>query len=376
MTGKERIATTMAHREPDRVPTMEYAICHDVMEQYLGHKVYWRGHMQTIQAFWEGRRDEVVESYKRDIADFLEITGADGVAVGLVPPQGFAPPPFTQLDEETWRDWAGNLYRYSALTHDLGLFKQHALDPLPEPEDQWQPPSEIQPEEWELVDYIADRFGKDKYIFHRPGRACWLGFPSGVGMEEQYIRLAEEPDKVAEELIESANGGQAEIDLAFEHGCDNVCLGMDFAFNEGPFMSPRTFERVYLPWLAEIAGQVHAHNAPLLWHSCGDNRRLLDMMIDAGVDCYQSIQHTLDIAEIKQKWGDRLALWGGFSTHSLVSGTPEDLREQVRYSVKWCAPGGGFICASSHSVCVGTRRENYAAALDELAKVGSYPIRL
>jgi uroporphyrinogen decarboxylase len=256
--------------------------------------------------------------------------------------------------------------QFDPLNGDAEGWKQKALDPLPEPEPLWEQPAEVQPEEWELIDFMVERFGKEKYLFNWMGRALLLPLPSGVGIEQGFIRLAEEPDKVAAEWLAWAGKDKDRIDQSFAHGCDTVALGEDFAFNEGPFMSPNTFERVYMPWLAEVADQVHAHGTPLLWHSCGDNRPLLDMMIEAGVDCYQSIQHTLDIREIKEKWGDRLALWGGFSTHSVVGGQPEELREQVRYSIKWCAPGGGFILGASHSVCVGAKKENYAAVLDEL----------
>ncbi len=377
MTGKERIAMELAHQEPDRVPVMEFAIDHDIMEQYLGRKVYWRGKRQEIEAYWEGRRDEIVESYKRDLAEFIEITGLDGIAVGMVPPKGFHPTPLIQLDDETWRDHAGNLYRYSELTHDIGLWQLNALDPLPEPEPLWEPPAEVQPEEWELIDFIVERFGGEKYIINRPGRRLALSFPTGIGVEDTFIRLAEEPDKVAEELLASARANRELIDGSFEHGCDNVAMGYDFAFNDGPFMSPRTFERVFLPWLAELAGQVHAHGAPFFWHSCGDTRPLLDMMIDAGVDAYQSIQIEVeDIKGMKQRWGDRLTIWGGYSISTLVDGTPEQIREEVRYAVKWCAPGGGLILGASNSACVGTKKENYDAMLDEVAKVGNYPIRL
>ena len=48
--------------------------------------------------------------------------------------------------------------------------------------------------------------------------------------------------------------------------------------------------------------------------------------------------------------------------------------EEVRSAVRGCASGGGLILGASHSVCVGTKAENYLAALDELQKVGVYPL--
>ncbi|MEI6503243.1 MAG: uroporphyrinogen decarboxylase family protein, partial [Armatimonadota bacterium] len=72
--------------------------------------------------------------------------------------------------------------------------------------------------------------------------------------------------------------------------------------------------------------------------------------------------------------GHKLALWGGISTHTLVSGTPEEIRQQVREACSGCGPGGGYVAGASHSVCVSTKPENYLAAIDELSKVGVYPL--
>jgi uroporphyrinogen-III decarboxylase len=100
------------------------------------------------------------------------------------------------------------------------------------------------------------------------------------------------------------------------------------------------------------------------------------MMIEAGMDCYQAIQPVERIEEIKALYGDRLTLWGGVATSSLASGTPEEIRHEVLFSLKHCAPGGGFILGSSHSLTVGTKPENYRMMLDSNRRRGTYPISI
>ena len=368
MTPKERLRTTLQHKEPDQVPLMEFAIDHTVIEDVLGHPTFWRAHMTEIQAYWDGRRDEVVESQKRDIVQFVRETGQDGVAVNLVPPRGFQPERLQQLDHETWRDWEGNLYRYSAHTHDLMLFQEKALDAQPAP-DLWEPSPEIDESEWELIDYALQELGATHYVTSRPGRRLQCGYPSALGWEPAMLRVAEDPEGVRAERIRWTEGSGAAYDIQFAHGCDNLCIGEDFGHNHGPFVSPKTFRHVYLPSIKLTCAEIHRHNAPVLWHSCGDNRLIIDQMIEGGIDCYQAIQPEEDIAGLRATWGHQLALWGGFSTHTLVMGTPEEIREQVRYAVRGCAAGGGFILGSSHSVCVNTKAENYLAAIDELRKI-------
>ncbi len=99
------------------------------------------------------------------------------------------------------------------------------------------------------------------------------------------------------------------------------------------------------------------------------------MFVEIGYDCYQSIQPTadMDIAEVKKKYGRKIALWGGVPVEEMVGGTPEQVRRSVRRAMEVAKPGGGFILGTSHSVAVGSRYDNFMAMLDEHAKLASYP---
>lgn len=371
MTPKQLVTTALRHQEPERVPLMEFAIDYTIFEDLLGRPTLWRAKLKECQAYWDGRRDEVVESQKRDIVQFAREFGQDGVAVNMVPPKGFQPEKLQPVDHETYRDWQGNLYRYSEQTYDLMLFKLNALDPQPAP-DLWEAPAEMDESEWELIDYVLQELGDTHYIMARPGRRLSCPYPSALTWEPMMMRLAEEPEKVAEEKLRWA--GQVDYRAYLERGCDNVAIGEDFGHNHGPFVSPKMFGEVYVPAVSLHCQHVHDLGLPVLWHACGDNRIIVDQMIGAGIDCYQAIQPEEDIVGLRRTWGHQLALWGGISSHSLVMGTPEDIRQQVRDAVRGCGPGGGLVLGASHSVTVKTKPENYLAALDELGKVGAYPL--
>ena len=64
MTSKERVLKAINHEEPDRVPVGEFAIDHDHVSLIIGRHTYWRNRRDVTLALWDGRRDEVVESYK------------------------------------------------------------------------------------------------------------------------------------------------------------------------------------------------------------------------------------------------------------------------------------------------------------------------
>jgi uroporphyrinogen decarboxylase len=87
-------------------------------------------------------------------------------------------------------------------------------------------------------------------------------------------------------------------------------------------------------------------------------------MIKAGIDVYQAIQPIEDIAGLKRDFGRDLCLWGGVSNHDLVLAGPDEIRAQVRHAIDTCAPGGGFLLGSSHSITVRTPLENIVAMFE------------
>jgi hypothetical protein len=109
MLPKERVFAALEHREPDRIPWGEHSIDYNVYEDVLGRETLVQAKMRTTQAYWDGRRDEVVESYKRDRLDLIRALEMDIVFVSAVPPKDYHPEPLVNLDEETYRDEKGHL---------------------------------------------------------------------------------------------------------------------------------------------------------------------------------------------------------------------------------------------------------------------------
>jgi uroporphyrinogen-III decarboxylase len=150
--------------------------------------------------------------------------------------------------------------------------------------------------------------------------------------------------------------------------------GTDYAYNAGPFLSPAMFREFIMPFTKRRVQSVHAQCLPVIQHACGNNWKLLDFFVELGLDCYQSIQNSagMDLQPLKEHYGGKIALWGGVGVEKLVSGTPEDVRADVRYALKWGKPGGGYILGASHSIAVGTNYDNYMAMLDEFHKLRNY----
>lgn len=367
MTPKERVLTALRHEEPDRVPFGEFAIDHAIIDKVLGRETFWRGKAREIQALWDGRRDEVVESQKRDIVEFVRKTEMDLVCVHMVPARNAIFERPRQLDERTWEDRCGNILRYSALTHDIMLMERGKH---PENAIQQPPPDGS---EWELFDHVVKELGETHYICARgAGGAPLIGYPSAFGVEEQMMAIVERPEQVKAGQLRRGEYAGAAVRRALERGAHNYFWGEDYGFNSGPLMSPAHFRDLFLPGLRLLCENVHKEGVPVFFHSCGNLRSILGMMVDAGMDLYQAIQMGEPIDEYKRDYGDRLTLMGGVDCHTLAVGTPDDVRRETRFAIEHCAPGGGFILASSHSLGVGTQYDNLMAMIEVAHKDGVY----
>ncbi len=374
MYPKQRARTAMLRGVPDKVPLGDFAIDYDIAERVLGHETYARAKARCQIAYWEGRRDEVVQSLIEDTIalyrklELYDIVNLCAMTLGLVPPKGYRPEAPRRVDDVTWEYPDGRVLKYSEITADITL----VYDP-----QQWTRPireedyplefdyEESDPSVYELVDAVVAALGAERFILGPfPHAEQWV---QPGGMERSLMLMAEQPELLDRALRSSLIRAQVEQARWVNRGFDGVLDGTDWAFRSGPFMSPGMWRRFCYPALE--ANVQAAHQAGLVYaqHACGNNWAILAGFMEAGVDCYQSIQATadMDLTKVRQATRERMALWGGVLVEHLVSGTPEDVRQDVRAAMEVAKEGGGFILGATHSIAVGTRYENFMAMLDE-----------
>ncbi len=379
MNSKERVSKALRLEVPDRIPYGEFSIDFDTAEKILGHETYLRAKAKSQIAFWEGRRDEVVQSWKEDTVelykklDCVDIVNVSSMASSLVPPRDYRPNPPKRLDETTWIDEKGRVYKLSDITHDItmiedpGIWEQEFnIEDYPEDVPDEEPDESI----FEVVDYVIEKLGKEKFILGPSGGEVGMVLLGGMerGLTE-YISNPEVVKAAARNRMKKANKNDFHY---IRKGTDGVFWGQDFAYKSGPMISPAMFREFVFPILKERIQKVNENfKLPVLKHACGNNWKLMDMLVEAGFSCYQSIQGTagMDIREVKEKYGDKICLWGGVSVENLVGGTKEDIIKDVRYAVEHAAKNGGFILGATHSIAVGCNYDNYMTMLDEFDKL-------
>jgi uroporphyrinogen decarboxylase len=196
-----------------------------------------------------------------------------------------------------------------------------------------------------------------------------------MGMQNLLMAIVAEPELVKALVQMSVN---INLELAKEvaaRGANIVYTGDDYAYNKGPLMSPKHFREFFYPGLCRVMQGYKELGLYVIKHTDGNLWRILDMIIDSGIDCLDPIdpQAGMDLGEVKAKYGDRIALKGNVDCAQLMTfGTPEEVVEATKEALRKGMPGGGFILSSSNSIHSAVKPENYAAMLQTLRECGRY----
>ncbi len=379
MNSKQRVITTIQGKIPDRVPFAEFAVDFDTVEKIIGHETYLRAKARSQIAFWENRHQEVVDSYINDRIELYDKIDMDIMtfvdATWRIPLPSDDPPP-RKIAENTWEDRQGRIYKYSDTTADIAcvhdpVMDKHVFTVAEFEQEPVLPP--VDPRSLRILDTLIKRYKNEKFIC-APNDGE-LGILLLGGMERGLIELMEQPE-VVRAAVRYEMKRKKLADAAYVHpDCDAVLWGNDFGFKTGPFISPAMFREFYLPANQQRVKIIHdQYGKKVVKHCCGNVNAMLDMFVEIGYDVYQSIQPTadMDICKIKHSHGDKLTLWGGVGVEHIISGSAEDVRQDVRRAMQCAKPGGRFILGSSHSIAVGSNYDNFLAMLDEYHKLCGY----
>ena len=158
-------------------------------------------------------------------------------------------------------------------------------------------------------------------------------------------------------------------------GIDGILLGSDWGSQRDLLMSPHCWRTMIAPGEQKEYDLIHAAGADVWVHSCGDIRKILPELSHMGVDALNPIQpECMDIYELKEKYGGKIAFWGGISTQrTLPMGTPEEVARETEKIARALSVNGGYITAPSQEIQADVPFENLCAMIDtarEMAGIG------
>ncbi len=385
MNAPTRVLATLDHQEPDKVPYFESTFTNNVIANHFGVKSRNLGPLLKLVRFLPFRnsimlgamsKKVVLDRVMLGIAQFYKAAGID-----LMPTTSVLFP--RKIVKDGFVDEFGrhmHFEYYKDGTEVIGYVGGHFA-------------SFEDYESWELPDpawvarensFLAGRAAQAKLgnqVMAMGGitgmmEVTWEGF----GFENFAHLLAHR--KEAKKVFDDR--GKFAVDLTkilAEKGAKVILVFDDYGFKNGLFMSPKNYREFVLPWLAEICKAAHERDCKIMLHSDGDLSTILDDLVDGcKIDALNPIEPTTanpgySIFEIKRMYGDRLTLTGNVSPTMLATGTIEEIEAYTTRLMKECAPGGGYILASGHSINPAVTLDRWQAMLRVRDTLGTYPIR-
>lgn len=350
MTSKERVMTTIMHREPDRVPLYSFAI-----------------DPKFIKAFGEGNPLKAFESLHLDSFPIRVQYWCQGLPTGAslvteIPEEeqtaGGAFGGWNGIDE-FGRIWMKGSYIGGALKTWKDI-------------DEYIPPLKLE----DRTPPEMVRRNKDLY----PNKAFCLNFHTGpfgltmesMGFEHFFYSLYDDRDLV-EEVISRRTRWFIEVCKYVEGlGADFLVMGDDVAYKGKTFVSPKDFRELAIPHYRKI---VDSMKVPVLWHSDGFVEPLIDLAIEAGVKGLHAIEPVAgnDLGRIKKRYGDQLILIGNVDCVEILTQTDLELvRKEVDRCMRQAKKGGGYMIAESNSLHASCTLEAVKEMYRYALEVGKY----
>jgi uroporphyrinogen decarboxylase len=250
-------------------------------------------------------------------------------------------------------------------------------DPDGEKLRSWDIPDPDNPALYEHVKRAVKKYGKEKFIIGSCQCSIFEASWYVHGMEQTLMEMASDEDYV-NELFDKMMGFPLRAGLnMIDAGADMIWLGDDVATQLDMMISVPMWHKFFRNRYADIFCEYRKKRPDIViaYHSCGNCERIIDDMVDIGLDVLNPIQPlAMDPFKIKKRYGKRLTLFGGVDAQWLMpKGTPMEIADVVRKNKKYLGDCGGYILSPAHHIQSDTSLESvkafYSAALEP---VGEY----
>lgn len=321
MTPRQRLETLFARREPDRTPILGgWIACPEHICALTG---------ATLEEYWADPLPLSLRAY--------EILGTDGLIDIFVPK---SPSDFRCVDADTY------LHARPEMTLEEALAEIEAMPEAAEIEASFDFESEYAAFRRELVERqrLCGEMVWMPAQWRGGARISWYG---DFGYENFFLIVGGYPEH-AHKLV--AVGGargycvgrlvaQAVREGLYPHA---ILLGEDICTQRGPMLSPRFMERYYAPALAHGLEPLLEVGCHPVWHSDGDIRPLMDMLLACGIEGFQGFQPecglTLErVIQRRTRDGEPLIIFGPLAvTTELPVLTPAEIKARVHRAIEVC----------------------------------------
>jgi uroporphyrinogen decarboxylase len=377
MTPRERVLLTLEHQEADRVP-IDIGSTANNFTKGLFNQLTEYFHIKTKNLV--PRPDESAPFYNDDLYEAL---GGDFRHVFLYPPSttDFS----TRPDGITVSEWGIAKKEVNGLRQQVGF-------PLKDAETC----DDILHHPWPDPDNDARYKGlreRAKYLYEHTDFAVAARAPfHGIfelawetrGMENFFADLASE-DEMAECILDIITDFQIKVYTNYMRECGEyvhiVQTADDYGTQNGPFLSLEMWRKYIKPRRKKINDAIkkYAPNAKIFLHSCGSVSDFIDDLVEIGVNILNPVQpyaKSMDSAELKKRFGDRICFHGGIDEQHAFPHGQEAIDAELRKRIHALAPKGGYIIGPTSNIQDDTKLEDVLYYLEKAKEYGTYPIQV
>ena len=343
MNSYERVVAALEHRQPDRVPYVESVIDEHLMQALLPGCDYfqfneWLG-MDSVgqnRSSWSRDNVEYIDKEKGLFRDKWGVIRAFGPESTPAPVEG----------------------------------------PIKRPEDlkTYTPPDPNADDVLGAIPQIVARY-KGKKAITALCRDAFFNPAFLRGTTQFLMDMIENPELVRDLIEVTLSYDIPAMQRVVKAGVDVVIFGDDYADKNSTLMSPRHFKQFVLPGLKRCVDAAHEAGAYVVKHTDGNIMAILDMIVETGIDGLNPLEPVagMDIAFLKQRYGDRIALIGNIDCGHLLCRAPiEEVRRVTRETIRVAAPGGGFCLSSSNSIHSSVNPGNFMAMIETWRECREY----
>jgi uroporphyrinogen decarboxylase len=402
MTARERILTSISHREPDLVPldlgatpsTGISAVAYGRLKRHMGIS---GGHNRVYDVVQQVAQpeDSILDHFGVDVVDigrafntadcdWYDITLSDGSAAQY--PAWFHPVQQENGDFEVFRDGA----KIARMPVGATFFDQTYfpyLDDYPDSYEGldremgmvlWQSMAHSPWDNAGMPDFYGELRSRALRLREHTDKALMIVCGCNLFEWGTFLRridnflmdIYSEPDEVErllDELMVRHLTSLEKVCAAVGDVVDILRFGDDLGMDSNPFMSPEKYRSIFKPRHKTLCDYVHKHSGMKTFlHSCGSIYALLPDLIDAGYDIINPVQTSardMDPARLKKEFGGDITFWGGgCNTRGILNhAAPQEVYDYTMRMLDIFLPGGGYVFNQEHNILPDVPPQNIMA---------------
>lgn len=227
------------------------------------------------------------------------------------------------------------------------------------------------PELWEDAKAAAAAVDRDQHlVMSFMGTGIWEQAHNLMGISNLCMALYEEPEATME-LLEAIGEYRFQYTKLLVDNLhpDIIISHDDWGSKYSMFISPDMWREFIKPHYVKMYNYMKDNGVLIMHHADSWCESIVEDMVDLGIDVWQGVLNTNDIAAIQKKLNGRMTIMGGIdSIIDRPDSTEEEIRAEVRKVCEAFGPGGHFIPSITYGLPGSLYPHVTPIVMDEISK--------